>query len=400
MGAATIDEIRPAVRHLGPRYYAPSVLATTGTMMLVPTLPLYLRDQTDSLTLVTVVLAAATVGGVMGNVPSGLIVDRFGERIGFLGGILLSAIGTAGLALSSGVWLTFAACVVAGVGQSSRMLARQRHARRVVGIGIRGRIMSLYGGRGRVALLCGPLIGGFLGESIGFQATFGVAAGFIAAALVPALVAGAGSDGLPSPAERPERLGFSAMLRTHGRIIGLAGLGQLGISMVWVGRPTVIPLYGESIGLDLSDVGVVVAVAGGLDLVLFPVAGWIMDRFGRLHAILPSFVFKALGLLTLPLADSFNGLAGAALLVGFGNGLGSGPMLTLTTDLAPERNPAEFIGVLRILADSGRILGPLVVGVVADRIDLGASSVVLGVVGLLTAVLFAVAIGETRHRDF
>ncbi|MCP3910842.1 MAG: MFS transporter [Actinomycetia bacterium] len=400
MGAATIDEIRPAIRHLGPRYYAPSVLATTGTMMLVPTLPLYLGEQTDSLTLVTVVLAAAAVGGVMGNIPSGMVVGRFGERAGFLGGILLSAIGTAGLALSSGVWLPFAACVVAGVGQASRMLARQSHARRVVGVGIRGRIMSLYGGLGRLAMLCGPLLGGFLGESIGFQATFGVAAGFIAAALVPALVVGAGTEGAPSPTERPERLGLAALLRTHGRIIGVAGLGQLGFSLVRVGRLTVIPLYGESIGLDLSDVGVIVAIAGGLDLVLFPVAGWIMDRFGRLNAILPSFLFMALGLFILPFADTFKGLAAAALLVGFGNGIGSGTMLTLTTDLAPARNPAEFISVLRILADSGRILGPLMVGVVADQIDLGASSVALGVVGLMTALLFAVAIGETRHGDF
>ncbi|MCP5026710.1 MAG: MFS transporter [Actinomycetia bacterium] len=395
-----IHEIRPAIRHLGPRYYAPSVLATTGTMMLVPTLPLYLRDQTDSVTIVTLVLAAAAIGGTLGNIPSGLAVGRFGERAGFLGGIALSALGTAGLALSSGVWLPFAACVVAGIGQSSRMLARQSHARRVVGIGIRGRIMSLYGGLGRVAMLIGPLLGGFLGEAIGFRSTFGVAAALISLALLPALLAGPAADGVPSPTDRPVRLGLSVLLRTHGRVIGVAGLGQLGISLVRVGRLTVIPLYGESIGLDLSDVGVVVAIAGGLDLLLFPVAGWIMDRFGRLYAILPSFVFMALGLMTLPLAHSFSGLAAAGLLIGFGNGLGSGTMLTLSTDLAPAQNPAEFLGVLRLLSDFGRILGPLTVGIVADQLDLGASSVALGIVGLLTAVLFAVAIGETRHGDF
>jgi MFS family permease len=249
-------------------------------------------------------------------------------------------------------------------------------------------------------MLLGPLLGGVLGEVIGFRPTFAVAAALIAVAILPALAVGAGDDGVPAPADRPVRLGFPVLLQRHGHVIGLAGLGQLGISLVRVGRLTVIPLYGESIGLDLSDVGVVVAIAAGLDLLLFPMAGWIMDRFGRLYAIIPSFVFMAIGLMSLPLAHSFWGLAAAALLVGFGNGLGSGTMLTLSTDLAPAENPAEFLGVLRLLSDLGRILGPLVVGVVADQVDLGASSVALGVVGLLTAALFAVAIGETRHGDF
>lgn len=390
-----IEDLGEGVRHLSTRYYAPSLLATIGTMMLVPTLPLYLRARTDSLTLVSVVLAAAAVGGTLWNVPSGAIVSRFGERVGFLGGIAGSAVGTAALAVFGDLRFAFAACVVAGAGQASRMLARQSYARRVVGVSIRGRVMSLYGGIGRVALLSGPLLGGFLGEAIGFEATFLVAAGFMAAGLIPALFTGPGADGRPALENRARNQGTRAVLREHGRTIGAAGLGQLGAALIRVGRLTVIPLYGEAIGLDLSDVGVVVAIAGGLDLLLFPVAGWVMDRFGRLYAIVPSFIMMAIGLLCLPFATSFRSLAIVSLIVGFGNGLGSGTMLTLSTDLAPGENPAEFLGLLRLLADVGRIIGPLAVGIVADRFDLGASAVMLGIVGLLTAVLFVVAIGET-----
>ena len=84
-----------------------------------------------------------------------------------------------------------------------------------------------------------------------------------------------------------------------------------------------------------------------------------------------------------------------SLLDGLGNGLGSGTMLTLSTDIAPGDNPAVFLSALRLLADVGRIVGPLAVGVVADRLDLGASSVVLGLVGVATALLFVFAVGET-----
>ncbi|MDH3683215.1 MAG: MFS transporter [Acidimicrobiia bacterium] len=372
----------------------PSLLATTGAMMLVPTLPLYLAEQTTSLTLISVVLAAAAVGGLVGNLPSGALIQRRGERWGFIAGIALSAAGTLALALTTGIWLPFVACLVAGAGQSARLLARQAYARRAIGLVIRGRLMSLYGGIGRVALLVGPLAGGFLGESIGFRPTFAVSAGLLTAALVAALLAGPGTDGRPSAQRRNASQGVRGVMRSHGRVIGLAGLGQMGASLVRVGRLTLIPLYGDAIGLDLSDVGIVVAIAGGLDLLLFPAAGWLMDHFGRLYAIVPSFVIMAAGLASLPLAQSFGTLAAAALLIGFGNGIGSGTMLTLSTDLAPAENPAEFLGLLRLLADLGRILGPLAVGIVADQADLGASALVLAGVGVATALLFVFAIGE------
>lgn len=393
---APITDLSAGARHLSLRYYLPSLLATTGTMMLVPTLPLYLAEETDSLTLAAVVLAAAAIGGMAGNLPSGALVQRFGERFGFLTGLALNAVGTFALALSTGLWLPFVACLVAGAGQSCRLLARQSYARRAIGAGIRGRLMSLYGGLGRVALLIGPLVGGFLGESIGFQRTFATAAAVITVGLIAAFLAGRGRSGRPPPTPRSARQGLLEVAKRHGRVIVLTGVGQLGASLVRVGRLTVVPLYGASIGLDLSDIGVVVAIAGGLDLLLFPVAGWLMDTLGRLYAIVPSFVFMAAGLAVLPLADSFWGLAAAALLIGFGNGIGSGTMLTLSTDLAPADNPAEFLSLVRLLADFGRILGPLAVGIVADRASLGVSALVLAGVSVGTAVLFVVAIGEPR----
>ncbi len=343
---------------------------------------------------VSLVLAAAAIGGLMANVPCGALVQRLGERIGFIGGIALGSVGVFALALSQGIWLPFLACLVAGAGQSARLLARQSYARRAIGAAIRGRLMSLYGGLGRVALLVGPLLGGFIGESVGIRAAFAVSGGLMVAAVVAALLAGPGADGRPDAQRRSASQGTAAVIRQHGRVIGLAGLGQMGASLIRVGRLTVVPLYGASIGLDLSDVGVVVAIAGGLDLLLFPIAGWLMDHFGRLYAIVPSFIIMSTGLALIPLADGFTALAAAALLIGFGNGIGSGTMLTLSTDLAPAENPAEFLGLIRLLADFGRILGPLAVGIVADQASLGTSALVLAAAGIATALLFIFGIGE------
>lgn len=364
-------------------------------MMLVPTLPLYLNGETESLTLVSIVLTAAAVGGLVANVPGGALVQRYGEWRGFLGGMVLSGLGLAALASTTGLVLAFVACLVAGAGQSVRLLARQSYARRIFGPNVRGRLLSMYGGLGRVSLLIGPLLGGFLGEAIGFRGAFGVAGALMGSAVIAALLAGQGPHGGPGVAVQTRLWRSTAdIVRRHGRIIGLVGIGQLGGSVIRVGRLILIPLYAEEIGLDLSDVGVTVAIAGGLDLLLFPAAGWIMDRFGRLYAIVPSFAIMSAGLAVLPFADTFTGLSLAALLIGFGNGIGSGTMLTVSADLAPADNPAGFLGVLRLLSDLGRMIGPLAVGIVAANADLGVSSWVLAAVGLATALLFAFAIGE------
>ena len=58
-----------------------------------------------------------------------------------------------------------------------------------------------------------------------------------------------------------------------------------------------------------------------------------------------------------------------ALLLGFGNGLGAGTMMTLGADLAPSRSRGEFIGIWRFIGDGGSVGGPLIVGTVAEVLD-------------------------------
>ena len=109
-----------------------------------------------------------------------------------------------------------------------------------------------------------------------------------------------------------------------------------------------------------------------------------MDRFGRLWAALPSMVLMGAGFAALAVthdgAQSAMWFAMFAAVLGVGNGLSSGILLTLGADVAPPTDPAPFLGSWRTLTDAGGAACPLLVSAVTAAASL---PVAVGVVGLI-----------------
>ena len=112
------------------------------------------------------------------------------------------------------------------------------------------------------------------------------------------------------------------------------------------------------------------------DLALFPLSGSVMDRFGRLAAMVPAYGLLVEGFLSLLAADSASGVLVAGLVMGLGNGLSAGSLFTLSSDLAPSKGTASFLSGVALLTDMGRFLGPLLVGMAATWWGLDAAAVV------------------------
>jgi len=70
-------------------------------------------------------------------------------------------------------------------------------------------------------------------------------------------------------------------------------------------------------------------------------------------------------------------------LIAVGNGLGSGIVMTLGADSAPEVGRPQFLGGWRLCGDIGNSGGPLLVSAVAAAAPLAAACLVIGVLGLL-----------------
>ena len=95
-----------------------------------------------------------------------------------------------------------------------------------------------------------------------------------------------------------------------------------------------------------------------------------MDRKGRLWVAVPSMLLMGLSMLLMPLTHGATTLLMAALLMGFGNGIGSGMVMTLGADYSPAAGRAHFLGVWRLLADIGSTSGPALLSAITALLSL------------------------------
>ena len=394
-----VDDLRALLAAV----YGPVRAQSVGVGMVSLALPLYLRDSGLSFTTTSVVLAATGVGAFAGAIPSGVFTARFGERRALVSALVAMALCMALTGLTEHPAPLLALQFAVGAGATAIRLAAQTTITRGVPTGLRGRSMSGIGGIHRLGVFVGPIVAGLMIDTFGFTEAFllaavvtlsGIAAARRARARVEAV---ATSSGPALPAHEEPQASMRVAMRGHWKRVVVFGIGPLLIMTARSGRRVVLPLIATALDISPAAVGVVVAVGTGADLLLFPVAGWVMDRFGRLFAIGPAFLLMAAGLFLLGTADSSLTVVVAGAVIGIGNGLSAGSILTIGSDLAPASAPSQFLAAFSAMADLGQIVGPLVVGLLADALGLGWAATGLAMILVVGLCWMVATIGETHQ---
>lgn len=383
-------------RQLALAVYVPSFLLAFGQGVVLPTMPIYALRFTPSLGLVSFAVAALALGTMLSDVPSGMLLEKLGRRPMMLLGAGMVAVSSVGLAVSQVFPELVLWRMVAGLGTAFWGISRLAFVTDVVPIALRGRALSTFGGVQRIGTFVGPVAGGTIASFFGLRAPFLLAAMLCLFAIIISFIFVPESR----PVERTSAHGrwrtLGRVARTHKKDLVGAGTAQVFAQMIRSGRQIIVPLYGvQVLGLGVGTVGAIISASAMLDMSLFIPAGWLMDRMGRRYASIPSFVVMAIGMAMIPLAGGVVGLMAATAVMGLGNGLGSGAMMTLGADLAPREAPGEFLGLWRLVGDAGQMSGPLIVGNTADAIGLGPAAYVLSVVGLFAAGTIWFAVQET-----
>ncbi|HCV00828.1 MAG: MFS transporter [Dehalococcoidia bacterium] len=394
-GAQTFE-----LRSLIGGIYLPALFFGIGQWMIIPAIPQFADELGASVFLSGVIFAARGAGSMVGDVPSGLLVSRLGGRATMTTGVLLTAATAAAMGFSSGPMVLGLFTLLNGVAFALWHVSRLAYLTETVPTEYRGRALSLVGGVTRVGFFAGPIIGGVLGTIGGLETVFFaqalviLIAALLVATRLPEMNAGdAGVSGR-------ETVSLRSVALAERRSLLVAGSVAVTLVLIRHGRQFLIPVWGrEALDLNPFEIGLVFGFASAIDMAMFYPVGVVMDRWGRKWTIVPSLVVLSTSLLLMPLTGGFVSFLLVGLLSGFGNGLGSGAVMTLGADLAPREATGPFLGLWRLVGDTGAVAAPPVVGAIEAVLTLGTAAVSTGAIGIVGGVVMLLLVRETLSRS-
>ena len=374
----------------------PTLLFSIGEGAILPIIPLVATNLGAGLALAGLIAAMVMLGELVGDIPSGWVVARIGERKAMIYAALISVLGLIAAILAPAPWMLGVAMFLVGLSTAVFALARHAFMTSFVPVAFRARALSTLGGTFRLGFFIGPLISAAVIHLTGTtQSVFLVfivgclgAAGLLLVLRDPteALVA---TRTAGETFVEQESLGLFRSIWANRQVLARMGAGAALVGALRASRQVILPLWAVSIGVADTQTALIIGLAGAIDFALFYASGQIMDRFGRLWSAVPSMLGLAAGHIALALTHDASTAVGwfiaAALFMSLANGIGSGILMTLGADLADQRNPAPFLGAWRFTGDVGSAAAPLAISAATAAISIAFASGVMGVLGLIGA---------------
>lgn len=323
--------------------------------------------------------------------PSGLLADKYGERVIILIAIGATSVASAVLALSPSivafVLLTIVLGAVAGLHYSVATTLLTRTFDRV------GTAIGIHNSGAPLAGLLAPVAAAAVATRLGWR--YAIALGAVAAFPIFLLFAWKVRPTEPPRPDQPigERVALSSVVGLLARPeIAFTAVLSVCFEFTWQATASFLPTFlsahhGYSIGLASALFSAYFVIHG----LTQPAIGSLSDRFGRETTTGACAVLGIAGYGLLILGSGFAAIALAILLVGIGMGWGAALLPRFMDHLSAEERGAGF-GLVRTAYMIVSATGSVVVGTVADLAAWGAAFGVFIV--LLSAVL--VALGTNR----
>lgn len=383
----------------------PSVLFAIGEGAVIPIIPAVASNLGAGLAMAGFIAAMIMVGNLIGDIPSGIIVSRVGETNAMIGAAAVSVVGVVLCLLTTDPWVLGAGIFLLGVAAATFALARHAFMTTFVPLAYRARALSSLGGTFRAGWFVGPFIAaGLIALTGSVQVVFWVQ---IVTALSVIIIlifmkdprANWATDAPPTPATEGAKLvsdEATGLFRTIWAFRGVllrVGSGVAVVSALRASRTVILPLWAVSIGVSEINTALIIGIGGAMDFALFYASGQIMDRYGRLVSVIPSMLGLGTGLLVLSVTHDLPNAViffiAMTVVTGIANGIGSGILMTLGADLAPQGNPAPFLGAFRFTGDFGTAAAPLALAAIIALASLPVATAIIGALGFVGAGILA-----------
>ncbi|NLD86201.1 MAG: MFS transporter [Actinomycetales bacterium] len=392
MRGATGDTRSPATKDRLPAdvwvLVAAAFAIAVGYGLVAPVLPQFAQSFNVSVTAASVVVSAFAFFRLVFAPAGGFLVDKMGERWVYMTGLLIVAVSTLATGLAQGYWQLLLFRGLGGLGSTMFTISAMALLTRLSPPGARGRIAGLYATAFLIGNIGGPVIGGVLAE-FGMRVPFFVYAGsLIVATGVVAVFLRGGRRRVPGDdvAEQPPML-LPEALSHSGYRAALVSSFVNGWSSFGV-RVAIVPLFAAATFEDGARIaGLALASFAVGTAVVISLAGYLTDRYGRKPLVLGGLVVSGVATIALGWSDTVPLLVGTSVVAGMGAGVLNPAQQAAVADvIGADRAGGKVLATFQMASDSGAILGPVVVGLVVDRLGYTTGFVVSGVMLMLATL--------------
>ncbi|MEH7221672.1 MFS transporter [Bacillus toyonensis] len=350
----------------------------TGFYLLVPTLPLFIKEIGGNESQVGLMMGMFTIAAVVIRPIIGGMLDQYGRRSFIIFGLILFGLTMYSYNLASTIVLLAVLRVIHGVTWAVSTTAVGTAITDIIPDSRRGEGMGWYGMAMTIAMAIGPMIGLWVVQYYSFHGLFLLATLLSFMAVILSLIT---------------KMSFTPQ-KEKGKI-QLFEKSVLSITVVvfflsfaYGGITTFLQLFASSINVNPGMFFLVYAIA--LTIVR-PISGKLLDKYGEVFIILPALCITILAIVVLTMANGLTGIIIAATLYGVGFGSAQpalqAAMLTIVDPSKRGVANASFFTAFDLGIGLGAILLGFVSQIFGYRILFTASSV-SAVIALLVFGMF------------
>jgi len=372
-----------------------SFFVAVGFGIVVPAIPMFARSFGVSHAAVGLIVSAFAVTRFSSGLISGKLVDIFGERSVFAVGVLIVSLSVllAGLAVNYPQLLIFRAA--GGIGSSMFSVAAGSVILRSVRDDQRAHAQSVYNGAFLLGAIAGPAIGGAL-TTISLRAPFFV---YSFTLLISGTIAfffftSAHLQSRDSKANNQEvttlRDAFALKPYRYALIISFVA------SWVLFGlRSSILPLFvTEALKSTATIVGIGFTLSALFQGAILLKAGRLSDSHGRRYASILGSIIVLIGSLVMVFTIHPWMYLLSMSIIGLGAAFLSTTPASIVGDVI-KGTGGQVIGLFQMAGDAGMIVGPIIVGFIADHYGYRSAFAISALV-FSSALILAIKLPETR----
>ncbi|PGM47779.1 MFS transporter [Bacillus cereus] len=350
----------------------------TGFYLLVPTLPLFIKEIGGNESQVGLMMGMFTIAAVVIRPIIGGMLDKYGRKSFIIWGLIFFGLTMLSYNLASTILFLAFLRVIHGVTWAVSTTAVGTAITDIIPDSRRGEGMGWYGMAMTIAMAIGPMIGLWVVQNYSFHGLFLLATLLSFMAVVLSLI-----TKMPFAPQKEK-----GKIQLFEKSVLSITIVVFFLSFAYGGITTFLPLFASSIDVNPGTFFLVYAIA--LTIVR-PISGKLLDKYGEVFIILPTLCITILAIVVLTISNSVMGVIIAAVLYGVGFGSAQ-PALqaAMLTIVAPSKRGVANASFFTAF-DLGIGLGAILLGFVSQIFGyrfLFAGSAISGLIALIIFVIF------------